>query len=907
MICNGSASESETQERRFDASLANDEERGLQRHRYLEFGEERLVEFDHADLAWSGTFESHSSLGHGEYQDRLRAIHMRKTGWTKTDIAKDLSRSEKFVARWWQMEPLAVPRPPGVHQYLAHGMMAGRQFERTNMWRGVEVVRGFLKDTAGLYDEITTRFANWKQAASETKDFRTASYFLRYDREGKMRLMSMRSATYERGVASRLDALVQQIHCKVGVTDPEHGAGMYWFSDGDASVGSHRHVFWSARVALGANRIMMIDKIPILMQEGDLVIIGPQRHGVPPMPDVSGGSLRISVPFRPNAKIEKMAGTDHDETAEGFATTVDAEQVNTNGKSVIADHASYSRWDDRSGWDEVAAWGEEVGAGDEALEQLLTLGFDAVASAGALRVFGGDVERAVDALLNAEHAELFVRIGSIESLDGSADMWTMADDDEALAHRLQMEELAGERHDKELEAQFAEYDRVVDIAEAEKSWDGYGDLMHNPMRRATLNLEMLGPQTLYSLGASMRTEKLFFELLSLHSIRVLYDLRPTNYYDEVRCQQPHFEVRVLKSLCRQRGIHYRHVAVGRETAYGTLKHLQSDEVQHILVELCWQAKWRGRTAFLGNDEDWRADGRLAVAEELAKHGHHIEHIMANGACEIHTVGMDMPDFLLQEESRLRKVHAQRQAGEFHQREKSAVDRSTEAVARTLTTEKPEFDVSAELRDAENQTDLVRAQKRMVRMQYSESKKEPGLGKKKLLAMPAHIARQAEEARLRNEAKKVKKPEMGQGTNSAVAMEGAGASASSSSSWQPSGHAENTMALAGSGATAAAISSVDFDIVEVRPARRTGRWGYGGLRPGEDSRDADDVSCHDAEPALLVAPLVTQEASSAQFGVSAEVPQGSEMPVVAHVPNPGAVANPLRARQGRWSSRRQNDL
>eukprot|EP00931_Biecheleriopsis_adriatica_P121776 TRINITY_DN96836_c0_g1_i1.p1 TRINITY_DN96836_c0_g1~~TRINITY_DN96836_c0_g1_i1.p1 ORF type:complete len:290 (+),score=57.41 TRINITY_DN96836_c0_g1_i1:63-932(+) len=275
------------------------EQDGIRRYRYREFGEECVAEFDDAHLAWSGSFESNSSSKHGEYQDRLRAIHLRKKGWNKADIAKDLGRSEKFVARWWQMEPLAVPRPPGVHQYLAHTMMGGKQVDRTDMWRGVEVVRGFFKDTAGLYEEITTNVDKWKQLASETKDFRTASYFLRYDHEGKMRMMSMRSTSYQAGNVPRLDALVQKIHKKVGVTDPNHGAGMYWFSDGDASVGSHRHVFWSARVALGADRIMMVDKTPILMQEGDLVIIGPQRHGVPSMPDVSDGSLRISVPFQP--------------------------------------------------------------------------------------------------------------------------------------------------------------------------------------------------------------------------------------------------------------------------------------------------------------------------------------------------------------------------------------------------------------------------------------------------------------------------------------------------------------------------------------------------------------------------------------------------------------------------------
>ena len=41
------------------------------------------------------------------------------------------------------------------------------------------------------------------------------------------------------------------------------------------------------------------------MQEGDLIVIGPQRHGVPTMPEISEGSLRISVPFTPQKRDSK--------------------------------------------------------------------------------------------------------------------------------------------------------------------------------------------------------------------------------------------------------------------------------------------------------------------------------------------------------------------------------------------------------------------------------------------------------------------------------------------------------------------------------------------------------------------------------------------------------------------------
>ena len=720
----------------------------------VRFGEECVADFDDAHLAWSGTFESHTSSAHGEYQDRLRAIHLRKQGWAKAEIAKDIGRSERFVARWWQFEPLAVPRPPGIHQYLAHSMISEKKVDRTDMWRGVEVVRGFFKDTLGLYDEIVSSFTSWKQGASETKDFRTASYFLRYDREGKMRMMTMKSAGYRSGVVSRLDALVSKIHQKIKVTDPNHGAGMYWFSDGDASVGSHRHVFWSARVALGAERIMMVDKTPILMQEGDLVIIGPQRHGVPSMPEISEGSLRISVPFKPQKQERTpQAKSSHKTGKARDRSQVEAAVTEKSGESEGESDAWYEEEHEQDQWNQWDQW--DNGDNDDSMDlQTLTgMGFDERSSATALQVCGS-LERAIDALTNEEFAEMLKGMtGEIDREDAEVD--DVDDVDASLARKLQMQELQVDTTNSELQEQFEEYERLLEIDDAERAWDGYGDLMHNSTRRANLNLDMLGSQTLFSVGAAAQTEKQFFELLSLHSIRILYDFRPSDYRDEVRCQQAHFEVRILKSNCRQRHIHYRHVAVGRETAYGTLKHLQSDEVQHILVELVWQAKHGGRTAFLGLEEDWRADARVALAEELAKHGHTVHHVRADGSIEDHEVGIEMPDFLLQEESRLRKIHAQRQAGELQRVEKS-VDRSTEAVARSLATEKMQIDVSAELRDAENQDALTRAQKRMVRLQVSASKKEAGLGKKELVAVPSHIAKEAAAVREKLEAKKADK-------------------------------------------------------------------------------------------------------------------------------------------------------
>jgi len=141
-----------------------------------------------------------------------------------------------------------------------------------------------------------------------------------------------------------------------------------------------------------------------------------------------------------------------------------------------------------------------------------------------------------------------------------------------------------------------------------------------------------------------------------------------------------------------------------------------------LVELVWHAK-RGRAAFLGFDEDWRMDHRQVIAEELVKAGHTVEHILGHGATETHPNDRKLPDFILQEEDKLRKIEKMRQAGDLKRPEKSAVDRSSEVVASRLDRPAEMVDAMAEMRRASNQTELVQVQKKLARVQRIAAKKD----------------------------------------------------------------------------------------------------------------------------------------------------------------------------------------
>mmetsp|Transcript_33561 Transcript_33561/g.76661 ORF Transcript_33561/g.76661 Transcript_33561/m.76661 type:complete len:531 (+) Transcript_33561:3-1595(+) len=293
-----------------------------------------------------------------------------------------------------------------------------------------------------------------------------------------------------------------------------------------------------------------------------------------------------------------------------------------------------------------------------------------------------------------------------------------------------------------LEAQFQEYEDQF-RRDAAEDWHGHGDLMQSVFVRDTLSMSNMDKTTCYSVGHGQMPEKDFFELLSLHSIRVLYDLRPTDYRGDVYTPSKWTAVRSLRSSCKARGINYKHVALGRESAYGILAHIASDEAQHALIELVWHAK-RKHTAFLGHEVDWRADQRQVVAEELQKFGHRVHHIASSGELEAHNLaGGQYPDFIVQEEAKLRKLEKMRQAGELHRPTKSAVDRSTEVIASRLDRPPEVIDAMDELRAAGNQRELVQVQNKLARVQRLAEKKM-GLASKVLDNTPQWVLDEAKE-------------------------------------------------------------------------------------------------------------------------------------------------------------------
>jgi len=841
--------------------------RVLRTYKWIQFkGREEVTEFDEQHFAAEGLFSQNSSQGHKEYQDRLRAIHLRKEGMEKAAIATALGRSERFVAKWWQKETKEIPRPWGVHEYLTKDMgRNSRGVGATNgasmteesvqdtatWWRDVEVKRKFADDPA-IYDEILQN-TEWKASNARTRDFATGAYHLKYDQRGNIRWEGHQNGKYKPGLSPATDKILQKLFAEYGIEDRTSGIITNWYPDGQGNLGSHRHDCWTALFSFGHERILTIDNTPLLMQDGDLCIFGTQRHGVPMMPEITEGRITLVIFFYPNDMQKKGM----------WQTITDPETMAPSaqlGRMLHNQHLNVQNEKEML----TPQWEKEL----LALQQL---GFSHADSLAAIRSTSGDVDAAAELLLmsgagveeplqveshrGGRFQKRQARVAVSPDTEGrgassaSTDVPPTEEDDEQLAKRLQEEvemmqvggmsdaevaalalqldelEGPGDFDPSLLAAQFQEYDDKFTMDDAER-WNGQGDLMHSPFSREHLSLEKMDTVTLFSVGHGDMLEKDFWEMLQCHSIRVLYDIRPTDYRGEFHSRHQRFSIAALRGQCRARGVVFKSMPIGRESAYGTLAHVRSDEGRHTLVELAWQAK-RKRTAFLGSEELWQNDNRQVIAEELVKAGHQVQHVRSDGSPEQHVAGIQYPDWLLREEDRLKLLEKKRQAGEADDKvHKSRVERSSEAVASRLARPTEELDAMTELRLAANQKELVVAQRKLAR--YQRIAEEKGLLANKVLKnVPEWVREDAMKQAEWVAAKKKEKAEAEAGSTGSKEVE----------------ECQNSDAGAESSTAAMAPTVVEAETSTIeadqRPERK-GRWA----RSREAAKEAEKLAVSD---------------------------------------------------------------
>ncbi|CAE8628403.1 unnamed protein product [Polarella glacialis] len=197
-----------------------------------------------------------------------------------------------------------------------------------------------------------------------------------------------------RGECHALDDLVMKVVDDFNLPDPQAPYGgtarytikMNWYPDGMAQVTDHRHDIWTILVSLGSPRVLNVDHARVLMGDGDAILFGTQKHGVPVASPAQGGRLSLVFMFQPDAQIERAALHLAGRVVPGFKPR----QASQEGLSDLAWAPQGQQGDEQ--WNEEQ-WNEED------ISSLYALGFELAEVQQALIACDGDVASAANLLL----------------------------------------------------------------------------------------------------------------------------------------------------------------------------------------------------------------------------------------------------------------------------------------------------------------------------------------------------------------------------------------------------------------------------------------------------------------------------------------------------------------------------
>ncbi|CAK9046412.1 unnamed protein product [Durusdinium trenchii] len=282
-------------------------------YRYVDRGEDRTADFPldpNDDI--SGVISSASSGPLRDYQDKLKVIQLREKGLSKTEIAEKVGRSEHWVKRWWREHPATLERPVGSRDVVL-------KKASVNAFRDLDIRRGFIKESS-TFDSLVKK-VSWKQAKVVVRDSNTGELTLRYNEKGQSVSSGRQVADYTGGL-DFLDEILQKVFSQMNIRDPQARIFMNFYADGKDKIAAHRHDFWTCLLSFGSPRILTVDRRPVLLRDGDLIVFGTQTHGVPTMPDITDGRVSLVIFFYPDAdNLERQWQTINEDDEEEKSIT----------------------------------------------------------------------------------------------------------------------------------------------------------------------------------------------------------------------------------------------------------------------------------------------------------------------------------------------------------------------------------------------------------------------------------------------------------------------------------------------------------------------------------------------------------------------------------------------------------
>jgi len=231
-----------------------------------------------------------------EYRLQLRARYLLIRGRSKEQVADELEQALGWVTQS-QMTPVAqLKRPKDVPPYVSDCDLRMPSLG-IEPFRPAALMRGYAKDTKGLYLECAQAMP-WRQAVFRKRNYET----------GEVKVTNIASSRQDcsypglsTGI-SRLDEVLQRLQRDLDIKDLRAFLLNNFYPDGNTSIAPHQHDFWSAILSLGASRVFTVDGDPVLLNDGDVIVIGTQRHSVPKMPEVKDGRVSVAIFWYPESR-----------------------------------------------------------------------------------------------------------------------------------------------------------------------------------------------------------------------------------------------------------------------------------------------------------------------------------------------------------------------------------------------------------------------------------------------------------------------------------------------------------------------------------------------------------------------------------------------------------------------------
>lgn len=237
-----------------------------------------------------GTFEEPPGI-RKDYQDTIRVAYFRSRGHSDQSIANRLKLSTEFVKSC--KAPDTLSRPTQVPKYIAdHGL---RCLEGDiEPFRPAELRRAFVHSSDAVLRALSSSLA-WVAAPALKRDYDTGEVW-----DTGHRLLREKASCGLRTGVPVVDTAIMNIVEEYNIDDPGAYLLCNRYKDGRAFIAPHQHDFWSATFSFGSPRVFILDKRDLILQDGDVLIFGSQKHAVPKMPNCPGERISVSLFWYPN-------------------------------------------------------------------------------------------------------------------------------------------------------------------------------------------------------------------------------------------------------------------------------------------------------------------------------------------------------------------------------------------------------------------------------------------------------------------------------------------------------------------------------------------------------------------------------------------------------------------------------